>query len=45
MIEGGWEYIMSAYGIVWVTLSIYGLSLYGRLRAHQRLEKTSQPWQ
>lgn len=29
-IQGGWEYIWSAYGIAWVSLSLYALSLWMR---------------
>jgi hypothetical protein len=29
-IQGGWEYIWSAYGIAWASLSLYALSLWVR---------------
>ncbi|WP_257457033.1 hypothetical protein [Archangium lipolyticum] len=29
-IQGGWEYIWSAYGIAWASLSLYALSLWLR---------------
>lgn len=29
-IQGGWEYILSAYGIAWVSISLYALSLWLR---------------
>ena len=32
MIVGGWDYIWSAYGIVWVTLICYSASLVWRSR-------------
>ena len=27
MIEGGWEYVRAAYGLVWVVVMAYGISL------------------
>ena len=29
-IQGGWEYILAAYGIAWMSLSLYALSLWLR---------------
>jgi hypothetical protein len=29
-IRGGWEYVWTAYGIVWTALSLYALSLWAR---------------
>lgn len=40
MIEGGWEFVMSAYGITWGVLALYALSLWFRFRGLIRgLEK------
>lgn len=33
MIEGGWSYIMAAYGITWTGLALYAVSL--RIRHKQ----------
>lgn len=30
MIQGGWEFVWSAYGIVWTVLTVYGITLYTR---------------
>lgn len=32
VIQGGWDFIWSAYGITWVVLAGYGLSLTLRFR-------------
>lgn len=28
MIQGGWSYVIAAYGITWAVLLIYGVSLF-----------------
>jgi hypothetical protein len=35
MIQGGWEFVWSAYGIVYTVLIAYGASLYARTRSAQ----------
>ena len=30
MIEGGWNYVIAAYGITWTVLLIYGANLFFR---------------
>jgi hypothetical protein len=32
MIPGGWNFVWSAYGIVWTVLTLYGASLYLRCK-------------
>ncbi|MBI3182052.1 MAG: hypothetical protein HYZ28_07890 [Myxococcales bacterium] len=32
-IEGGWEYIWAAYGLTWLSLALYGVSLWLRRRS------------
>jgi hypothetical protein len=44
MIQGGWEFVWSAYGIVWTVLTVYGASLYTRhKRAQAAAEAAHQP--
>ena len=33
MIQGGWEFVWSVYGITWAGLILYGISLHLRERA------------
>ena len=39
MIQGGWEFVWAAYGITFATLVLYGMSLYGRQRAQEKVGK------
>ena len=39
MITGGWEFIYAAYGLVWVVLGCYAVSLLIRWRNMSRKEK------
>ena len=32
MIEGGWGYVWTVYGVSWAVLALYGVSLYLRGR-------------
>ena len=32
VIQGGWDFVWAAYGIVWAGLLLYGWSLYRRLQ-------------
>lgn len=32
-IEGGWEFVIAAYAITWITFGLYTLSLWARARA------------
>ncbi|MBC7792759.1 MAG: CcmD family protein [Clostridia bacterium] len=34
MIQGGWDYVIAAYAIVWGGLGLYAISLALRLRKH-----------
>ena len=36
MIQGGWEFIRVAYGLVWAVLGFYALSLVLRFRKLQK---------
>lgn len=40
MIQGGWEFVWAAYGIVWTSLTVYGVSLVLRRRS---LENAAPP--
>ena len=39
MIAGGWEYIAAAYGLTWVVLGLYAMSLWARDRRLRAREK------
>lgn len=32
MIQGGWEYVIASYAVVWGGLGLYGISLFMRLK-------------
>jgi len=34
-IEGGWEFVIAAYGITWATFALYTLSLWARARQEE----------
>ena len=34
-IEGGWEFVIAAYGITWATFALYTLSLWARARREE----------
>lgn len=34
-IEGGWEYVIAAYAITWITFGLYTLSLWARARREE----------
>jgi hypothetical protein len=42
MIQGGWEFVGAAYGIVWTVLTLYGASLYARHKHAQRAAEAAQ---
>ena len=39
MIQGGWEFIGAAYGLTWLVLGVYAVSLWMRHRKIRRREK------
>jgi hypothetical protein len=34
-IQGGWEYVIASYAVVWITFGAYALSLYVRSRQQE----------
>jgi CcmD family protein len=34
-IEGGWEYVIAAYAITWITFGLYTASLFARARREE----------
>lgn len=41
MIEGGWSYVLAAYGITWMGLALYAASLWMRGR-HPEIGPSAQ---
>jgi hypothetical protein len=39
VIEGGWEFVWAAYGVTAAWLTLYGLSLFLRLRTERRRQE------
>jgi hypothetical protein len=35
IIEGGWSYVIAAYGLTWTVWAVYGLSLWLRNRRQE----------
>ena len=39
MMTGGWEFIYAAYGVTWLVLGLYSLSLWIRFRSIRKQER------